>query len=110
MNLNHEPAPVACNLNAMTQAQRERHIVVLNQLRKLVEQISELPDGYAFIYPVEAGLFMAAAEFVTLESLCCSFFKFRLEFERGNGSFTLTLSGPPESKPIMLAALRGKTG
>jgi hypothetical protein len=100
-----ERVPVACNLSAMSAEQRERHIVLLQQLRSGVEATVELCDGYAFSFSADAELFMAAAEFITLESLCCSFFKFVLEFSHGSGNFTLTLVGPTEAKPIILSAL-----
>ena len=102
----NDDCPVACNLNGMTAEQRERHIALLQLLRGSVEQTTELPAGYEFRYAGGADTFMAAAEFITLESLCCSFFHFCLEQEPTDSAITIRITGPVEAKPIIVAALQ----
>jgi hypothetical protein len=93
-----EPQSLACNLGAMTSAQRLRHDKIVLQLRQAVKQVKELPDGYALRYAPDPALFMAAAEFITLESRCCSFFHFSLEKEPGEGPMWLRITGPGGAK------------
>jgi hypothetical protein len=99
------PALLACNMGAMTPAQRKSHDKIGKQLRKAVKEVKELPDGYAFRYAPDPVLFMATAEFITLESRCCSFYHFRLEKEPGEGPMWLRITGSKEAKPIIKAVL-----
>ena len=64
-------ALLACNMGAMTSAQRQHHDRIAAQLRRATNQVKELPDGYAFRYASDPALFQAA-EFITLESRCGS--------------------------------------
>ena len=96
---------MACNLGAMTPEQRQRHDRIGKQLRKATKQVKELPDGYAFRYASDPSLFMAAAEFITLESRCCSFYKFSLEKESGEGAMWLRVTGPKEEKAFIKPVL-----
>jgi hypothetical protein len=100
-----EPQLFACNLNAMTPAQRKRHAEIGKQLRKAAKQVKELPDGYAFRYASDPTLLIVAAEFVSLESRCCSFYHFALEKEPGEGAIWLRVTGPKEAKIFIKSAL-----
>jgi hypothetical protein len=74
-----------CDLNALDTAQRKRHQANTQQLFGSVEQIEELPDGYAFRWPAESATILKVADFIILERLCCPFFNFGLELEAENG-------------------------
>jgi hypothetical protein len=100
-----EPQLLACNMGAMTPAQRQRYNQIGKQLRKAVKQVKELPNGYAFRYAPDPTLFLAAAEFITLESRCCSFYKFSLEKEPGEGAMWLCVTGPKEAKTFIKPVL-----
>lgn len=100
-----ETSPLACNMTAMTPAQRQRHDKIGKQLRKAVKEVKELADGYAFRYPADPALFLAAAEFITLESRCCSFYNFGLDMEHSGGPMWLRVTGSKEAKPIIKAFL-----
>jgi hypothetical protein len=100
-----EPSPLACNMGAMTPVQRQHHDKIGKQLRKAVKEVKELPDGYAFRFPADPALFLAAAEFITLESRCCSFYNFGLEMEHSGGPMWLRVTGSKEAKPIIKAFL-----
>lgn len=102
-----DPAPVACNLGAMSPEQRTRHRSILTQLRTALHDVVEQPDGYSFRYPARPELFMALAEFITLESLCCSFFRFVLEKGPAEGDVWLRVSGPEGTGIIIKSALGG---
>jgi hypothetical protein len=100
-----EPSLLACNMTAMTPVQRQRHDKIGKQLRKAVKEVKELPDGYAFRYAADPALFLAAAEFVTLESRCCSFYNFGLDMAHSGGPMWLRVTGSKEAKPIIKAFL-----
>lgn len=84
-------SPLACNLAAMTAAQRERHRTLGRDLREIIAAIREVPEGFVFLLPSQA--WAMAAEFVTLERLCCPFVRFRLELEEEAGPCRLGLTG-----------------
>jgi hypothetical protein len=86
-------APLYRDLSALDPAQRERHQANTEQLFGSVEQIEELPEGYAFRWPAESVTILKVADFISLERLCCPFFNFALELEAENGPLWLKLSG-----------------
>ena len=95
--------PLACNLGAMTADQRARHRVLGQALRGEVHEILELPDGFTFRLPPES--WSIAAEFVSLEKLCCPFVHFLLEMSEDGGPIRLTLSGREGVKEFLRAEL-----
>lgn len=98
-------APLFCDLNALDPAQREKHQANTEQLFGSVEQIEELPDGYAFRWRAESVTILKVADFISLEHLCCPFFNFALELEAENGPLWLKLSGRAGVKQFILAEL-----
>jgi len=95
--------PLACNLGAMTAQQRERHHALGEALRGMTQEVLELSDGLAFRLPPEA--WTTAAEFVSLEKLCCPFVRFQLELLENGGPLRLTLSGREGVREFLLAEL-----
>ena len=77
--------PLACNLGAMTAPQRERHHALGEALRGMIQEVLELSDGLAFRLPPEA--WTTAAEFVSLEKLCCPFVRFAYVGQRRRGGY-----------------------
>ena len=102
-NAKHERGvlPVACDPTALSAEQRERKRSLQRRLRANVKEIWELPDGYAFRHSSEPSMLLAVAEFVSLERLCCPFFDFRLELERGGGPLWFRITGSPEAKRVL---------
>jgi hypothetical protein len=88
-----EQSPLACNAGALNQRQRERIRALLSELRARHQEVKELPTGYTLRLPGEPSMIHDAAEFITLERLCCPFFDFALEAEREGGPIRLTLTG-----------------
>lgn len=87
--------PIACRRDddAFTVQEAARHGELLEQIQGSVQEVEELPDGYAFRFQSEAEQILTLAEFITLERRCCSFFTFRLEIQSGNGPLWLRLTG-----------------
>jgi hypothetical protein len=96
-------SPLACDLTALDPEQRERHQVHTRQLFASVQDIQELPDGYAFRLPIEADTILKAAKFINLERLCCPFFNFALEVEPEGGPLWLKLTGREGVKQFLQA-------
>jgi hypothetical protein len=86
-------SPIACVMTALNAAQRERQQILLKQLHDGTEEIRELQDGFAFRFPAQAASVIAAAEWITIERLCCPFLTFSLEVEREGGPAWLRLTG-----------------
>ena len=98
-------SPIACDLGGLDALQRERRQALREQISPATQEVKELPDGYAFRFPAEPSLCLAAAEFVTLERLCCPFFNFVLEVEKEGGPLWLRLTGREGVKEFLRAEL-----
>jgi len=77
-----EGAPIVCTPGAMDAEQRERYRSLREKLYEHVQEVRELPQGYAFGYPYEPSVVVMAAEFMTLERLCCPFCPLRSSLKR----------------------------
>jgi len=87
----------------MTPEQRERHHRLGERLRGTVLQVQELDDGFCFRLPAEE--WSTAAEFVTLERLCCPFVRFCLEMDEDGGPVRLSLTGRQGVKEFLRVEL-----
>jgi hypothetical protein len=106
-----KPVVFACNMKAMTPAQRKRHTEVLSPaLQSARLNVSELADGYAFQFPSDAKTFQTVAEWVGNERLCCPFFDFDIRVGDESAPMTLRISGPDGVKQFIKAELAGMVG
>ncbi|MDQ6660548.1 MAG: hypothetical protein M3Z24_06240 [Chloroflexota bacterium] len=90
---------LACQIGVFDVAERERHEIVLGQLSSSVQDIEELPDGYALRF--EAAECLLVAEFIARERLCCPFFHFIMDVEPHGGPLWLRLTGQPGVKQFL---------
>jgi len=104
MKFENQP-PIACDFNAMNVEQRNRYNAVSQHLRASVKEVRELPDGYALQLPTEPSVILMAAEFMTLERLCCPFLTLALEIESQGGPTWLQLTGREGVKEFLQAEL-----
>jgi hypothetical protein len=86
-------SPIACNMAALSDEQRKRILVLLKQIRTSGQELRELPDGYALRLPSESAMVRDVAEYITLERMCCPFFRFEMEVEQEGGPLWLRLTG-----------------
>jgi len=98
-------SPFACDMTAIAPEQRGAHITAIERLFRSAQNMRELPDGYAFELPNESDVLLTAAQFITLERLCCPFFGFGIEVEREGGSVWLSLTGREGVKPFIMAEI-----
>ncbi len=91
--------PIACDLSVFTPEERAEHFARGKRIFAGA-RTEELDDGYAF------ALVSASAELETWieeEKRCCPFFHF--ELTRTSAETRLVITGPPEAKAILSAAL-----
>lgn len=100
-------SPFACDMTAIEASQRGQHVATIDELFRAVEEIRELPNGYAFRLPDGPDVLIKAAKFIALERLCCPFFGFTLEAEPEVGSLWLSLTGRDGVKPFIRAEIGG---
>src|SRR5919109_489814 len=105
MNANLESQSLACDLTAIPPSDREEHIVSAPQLFQTVQDVQELPNGYAFRFLNEPGKFMAIAKYIENERLCCPFFSFELEIKPNGGALWLRLTGGEGVKELLKSTL-----
>lgn len=90
--------PIACNLKALTTAQR-------NQLDRIGEHViaaigssRALKDGYAFqIDPAKASL-VEVAQWLDLWRRCCPFYEFQIDYHAADATAWLSVKGRPGVK------------
>jgi len=97
----------ACTFNetSLNADQRDRHKIVMQQVMREIQEIKELPNGYSLRLPLKPIMIRAAAEFMSLEQKCCSFFGFNLEIEPNNGPLWLSITGGAGTKEFLRAEL-----
>jgi hypothetical protein len=86
-------SPIACNMAALSDEQRNRILVLLKKIRTSGQELRELTDGYALRLPSESATVRDVAEYITLERMCCPFFRFEMEVEQEGGPLWLRLTG-----------------
>lgn len=88
-------APViACDVSPFTLDQREYWVKeVAPQLYSAVQEIQDLPNGYALRLPGEPEILRLAAEELNFGRLCCPFVHYALEIEPNRGPFWLRMTG-----------------
>lgn len=90
-------------MTALDGAQRERQKLLMKRFRASVEETQALPNGYAFRLAGEAETILSAAEFITIERLCCPFLTFELEVGPARSPLWLRLTGGAGAKEFIEA-------
>jgi hypothetical protein len=85
--------PIACIPDALTAEQQARWMDVGPQLYAAVQEVQELPDGYAFRLPSDAAMLLLVAEDLNFERLCCPFLRFTLDIAPNGAPFWLHFTG-----------------
>jgi hypothetical protein len=100
-----EGSPFICDMTAIGPAQRKQHVATAIAVFRAVQEIHELPDGYAFRLPNDSTILLKAAEFIMREKLCCPFFGFKVEVEPEGGPLWIQLTGREGIKPFIQAEI-----
>lgn len=104
-----EESPFACDMPALDPEGRKRHAVVTRELKDAMEEVRELPDGYALRFTASQLSILMASEFIARERLCCPFFSFELVTEKEGGPLWLRLRGREGVKDFIKAELNIKS-
>ena len=92
---------IACNPNAIPAERRERWLEIATHLYTAVQEIQELPDGYAFRLPSSSEMLLLVAEDLNYERLCCPFIRFTLDIEPNEGPYWLRFTGAAGVKEFL---------
>jgi len=103
-------SPIACDMSVLLSAQRASHIATSRELFARLEEIRELGDGYEFRLGGDSSAITKAAEFISLEKLCCPFLNFALEIKPEGGPVWLRLSGREGVKAFIREEISGLLG
>ena len=82
-----------CRLDALDTAERARYQELRKQLHAGVQEVTKLPNGYAFRLSADSSTILLAAEWITFERRCCPFFNFALDIESEKQSLWLNVTG-----------------
>jgi hypothetical protein len=94
---------LACNIGALTPAQRARHAAMTGHLLKIAKR-TDLEDGYLFTIDREQVSVPDLAEWVADEARCCPGVDFHLELP-ATGALKLRLDGGPDVKAFLAAEM-----
>jgi hypothetical protein len=89
----------ACNVRALTSAERARHQELTKTLLSSAQEKEELKNGYAFRLPPTT--LINVAEWVSLERRCCPFFTFEIAQTRDQGPVWLRVTGSEGVKAFL---------
>ncbi len=93
--------PIACNLDALSAAERSRRSELALLLRGRANAIAEGESGFRIELPNDPELLRNALELVLLERRCCPFLSLELSFAAGDGPAALQIGGPPGVKEFL---------
>jgi len=88
-----KPAPIACDLHKLTEAERSREQSLLTEIRDAALELRDLPMGYALRFSGDSATVLKLAEFITLERVCCPFLNSELRCEAEGGPVWLNVTG-----------------
>ena len=96
---------LACNIQAISGAQRPRYNDLVSRLRAAMRDRKELPDGYSYSLDSVKITLPEVSEWISLERLCCCpFLMFQLE--GASEVSRLTMRGPDGVKAILQQEFR----
>lgn len=97
--------PIACDYNAVTPDQQAYWVKeIVPKLYPAVQEIQELPNGWAWRLPSTPEMLKLVAEDMNLERLCCPFVHYTLELERNRGPFWYRMTGGDGVKEFLRMA------
>ncbi len=105
-----DTSPIGCQLGAFDLEESERYKSLREGMRSAIQEMKELPDGFAFRFPSDPHVIVNLAEWITLERRCCSFFNFTLGVEPNDGAVWLSLTGGDGVKEFLQTEISARQG
>ena len=82
-----------CNVKSLSPSERARHKALTEKLLAAKNETIETEKGYEFQYSPDKVSIAEVGEWVVLESKCCPFFDFHIDFENQGKLVCLRLTG-----------------
>jgi len=101
-------SPIACVMGALTEDEKKRRAELQVIIRQKKASVVELKNGYSVGFS-DASVWTLIAEFVTLESKCCPFYKFALVWESENAGIRVEITGRDGTKEFLKAEMSSNT-
>ena len=101
MNSELPTAPLVCDMNVFTPAERELYIQTTTKLFQSLQNIQAIENGFTFSFPNQAEFITSLAEFISKECLCCPFLDFTLRIQPNQQFISLTLTGPEGTQEFL---------
>jgi hypothetical protein len=96
--------PIACTPGALDATQRRRQTELLAIVRSKVLATAEFANGYAIQLPNDPATTVLAAEWASLERLCCAFAEFSIELRLDN-TLWVRVTGREGVKEVLAAEM-----
>jgi hypothetical protein len=96
---------LACNMQAIPKEMRSIHEANAKRVFASVQELRELPTGYAWRLPNETDVLQTIVAFMSYERLCCPFFRFKVEMEPDLGPVWLHITGNVDVKDFLREVL-----
>jgi hypothetical protein len=97
--------PIACDLSALTPAERERRRTLFGAVVHAIVGRAELERGIELRVDLAKLGLPALAEWIALERRCCPFLHFTIELAAGDGPVTFALWGSDGVKDFLRAEM-----
>ena len=101
-----DSVPIACILHALTPGQRNRRQELWERIQSRMEEIRSLVDGYALRFKGKNSDLVDLAEWISLERICCPFFRFTVEIPEGDLPCWLRITGREGVKEFLADHLK----
>ena len=85
--------PIACNLNALTPAQRQELKHFSDRIVSAVAGTREMTDGYGFQVNSASLTVVELAQAIELWRKCCPFYEFQIDLRGEDGVLWLSIRG-----------------
>ena len=103
MAQSNKPTPVlACNMKAISSAERSRYNELTKKIKSAVRHQRELAEGYAWELDGKTASMPEVAEWMTMERRCCPFLTLQLEAVGNGTDYVVKLLGPDGVKAFLV--------
>ena len=92
---------LVCRRDELLTAGRRWQALRIERFQPLLQEVRELPNGFALRFEDDGSLFARMAEWMRLESACTPFLEFELKVERRLGPIWLRLTGDKDVKEVL---------
>jgi hypothetical protein len=90
-----------CRPDESSEAGRRRKALWIDRFQPSLQEVRELPNGFALRFEDDGSLFGQMAEWMRRESACIPFLDFELRVDRRLGSIWLRLTGDEGVKELL---------